>query len=77
MFLTQPPVSAMLLFVTNNTHGPARTCATLFIMQGITLGIIADTLAQMLNQLSEKDVEESKRTGPPGLGGIFLTDTEH
>jgi hypothetical protein len=76
MFITQPPVTTILLFIQHRAFGTLSPCVTLHIPGGITLGAVVDTFAQMLNQVRQAELETMCRTFLPVLGGTFLTSIE-
>jgi hypothetical protein len=76
MFITQPPVTTILLFIQHRAFGPLSPCVTLHIPGGIKLGVVVDTFAQMLVQVRQAELETMCRTFLPVFGGTFLTSIE-
>lgn len=72
MFITQPPVSTIFLFIQHRGFGTLSPCVTLCMPDGITLGGVIDTLTKMHDQV-QPEWEAMCRTFVPALGGFFLT----
>ena len=76
MFITQPPVTTILLFIQHRVLGTNSPCLTLHIPGGITLGAVVDTFAQLLHQAQRAEVEAMCKAFPPVFGGTFLTSVD-
>jgi hypothetical protein len=76
MFITQPPVTTILLFIQHRAFGTLSPCSTLHISGGITLGVVVDTFAQMLDQVRRAELEAMCKTFLPVFGGTFLTSID-
>jgi len=73
MFITQPPVTTILLFIQHRAFSNSSPCVTLHMPGGITLGAVVDTLAKMLDQVRRVELEAMCKTSLPVFGGTFLT----
>lgn len=74
MFITQPPVTTILLFIKHRGFGNLSPCVTLHISEGITLGAVLDTFIKMHDQIRpERDA--MCRTYVPVFGATFLTSS--
>ena len=72
MFITQPPVTTIFLFIQHRGFGTLSPCVTLHMPEGITLGAAIDTFAKMHDQV-RPEWESMCRTFVPVYGGFFLT----
>ena len=73
MFITQPPVTTILLFIQHRVFSNSPPCVTVHIPSGITLGAVVDTFAKMLDQVHRAELEAMCKTFLPVFGGTFLT----
>jgi hypothetical protein len=73
MFITQPPVTTILLFIQHRAFSNSSPCVTLHILSGVTLGAVVDTFAKMLDQVRRAELEAMCKTFLPVFGGTFLT----
>lgn len=71
MLITQPAVSAMTIFVAQY-HGSPFSTATIYALEGITLGLVIDVLMQMVVQIPEPVRNEVGFL----MGGSFITESE-
>lgn len=72
MFITQPPVTTIFLFIQHRGFGTLSPCVTLHMPDGLTLGAALDTLTKMHEQV-QPEWESMCRTFVPVYGGFFLT----
>jgi hypothetical protein len=72
MFITQPPVTTIFLFIQHKGFGTLSPCVTLHMPKGVTLGATIDTFAKMHDQV-QLEWESMCRTFVPVYGGFFLT----